>query len=271
MPDLESVSSDGDIPDLVDHDYEAEEAFYNQQIAISNNFNEITISDLSSAFRNFTISDYYLNYNMFRDNINIFRNDMDIKKKIITVFHRDYHRKRSYLNVRRLDLMADFANTISKVARMVYNYLDTTINDGTIEVLSDPLIIALQAVCKKQADSKSSREVLRLMQLGFLGSCKWDSSTSTQHFEMLDIIDDGRVELLKSRSSTRFGAVQTRSEENLEPLQQQLVAAMRSELKLMSQMGVFSVIIPDNPDGLGIARMSSSFKWRTSGVEVRSR
>ena len=30
MPDLESISSDGNNPDLFDHDYEAEEVFYNQ-------------------------------------------------------------------------------------------------------------------------------------------------------------------------------------------------------------------------------------------------
>ena len=106
--------------------------------------------------------------------------------------------------------MADFTNTLCKVARMVNDYLDTTINDGTIEVLSIPLIIALGSVCKKQVDAKSSREVLRIMQLGFLGSCRWDLSTSTRHFEMLDTVDNGRVELLKSWSSTRFGAIQTR-------------------------------------------------------------
>ena len=54
---------------------------------------------------------------MFRDNNNIFRNDMDTKDKITTVFHRDCRRKRLYLNLRRQDLIADFANTICKVAR----------------------------------------------------------------------------------------------------------------------------------------------------------
>ena len=80
---------------------------------------------------------------------------MDIKEKIIKVFHRDHNRKRLYLNLLRQDLMADFAKTICKVARMVNNYLETTINDGTIEVLPIPLIIALQAVCKMQVDSAS--------------------------------------------------------------------------------------------------------------------
>ena len=65
------------------------------------------------------------------------------------------------------------------------------------------------------------------MQLGFLG---------TQHFEMLDTVDDERVELLKCWSSTRYGAIQTRSEGHLEPLQQQLVAVVGSELGPKTQM-----------------------------------
>ena len=74
-------------------------------------------------------------------------------------------------------------------------------------MLSIPLVIALQAACKKQMNLKSSREVLRLIQLRFLGSCRWDASTSTQHFEMLDTVDVGRVELPKCRRSTRDGAI----------------------------------------------------------------
>ena len=50
---------------------------------------------------------------------------------------------------------------------------------------------------KKQEDSKSPREVIRLMQLGFLGSFRRCSDTDTQHFEMLDTVHVGRVEMLK--------------------------------------------------------------------------
>ena len=35
IPELESVSS---MPDLIDHDYEADEVFYNRQFSISNNY-----------------------------------------------------------------------------------------------------------------------------------------------------------------------------------------------------------------------------------------
>ena len=66
------------------------------------------------------------------------------------VFHRDYHRKKLYLNLCRQDLMADNTSTKCKVARMVNDYLSNTINDGAIEVLSIPLILALQAAYKKQ-------------------------------------------------------------------------------------------------------------------------
>ena len=65
------------MPDLIDHDYEAEEIFYNQQMAISNNYNEITISDLSSAFTNSNTQYYYPGYNLFTDNINVITHDMD--------------------------------------------------------------------------------------------------------------------------------------------------------------------------------------------------
>ena len=65
IPELESVSS---MPDLIDHDYEAEEIFYNQQISISNNYNEIKISDLSSAFTNSNTQYYYPDYNLFIKN-----------------------------------------------------------------------------------------------------------------------------------------------------------------------------------------------------------
>ena len=75
------------MPNLFDRDYEAEKFFYNQRFLIYNNFNEIRISDLSSAFTNSSIQYDYINYNMFTDNKNVIKNDMDIKDKIITVFH----------------------------------------------------------------------------------------------------------------------------------------------------------------------------------------
>ena len=76
------------------------------------------------------------------------------------------------------------------------------------------------------------------MQLGFLGSFRYDSGTSTQHFEMLDTVDIERVEMLKCRRFVRDGVIQTMYEERLGPLKQQLVDAMKSELELMTQWGV---------------------------------
>ena len=54
------------MPDLIDHDYEAEGVFYNQQISFSNNYNEITISDLSSAFIINSIQYNYPAYNLLK-------------------------------------------------------------------------------------------------------------------------------------------------------------------------------------------------------------
>ena len=52
---------------------------------------------------------------------------------------------------------------------------------------------------------------------------------------MLDIVDVGRVEMLKCRLFIRDGVIRTVSEERLDPLKQQLVDAMRSEFDLMTQ------------------------------------
>ena len=85
----------------------------------------------------------------------------------------------------------------------------------------------------------------RLMQLSFLvDSFRWDSITSIQHYEMLDAVDVGRVEMLKRRRLVRDGVIQTTCEERLDPLNQQLVDVMRSELDLMTQMRVLGEVFP---------------------------
>ena len=80
---------------------------------------------------------------------------------------------------------------------------------------------------KKQGDSKSSREVGRLMQLGFLGSFRWGPITSTKHFEILDTADARRMKRLKGKRFIRDGVIQIMYEEHLDPLKQQLVDAMK--------------------------------------------
>ena len=67
-------------------------------------------------------------------------------------------------------------------------------------------------VHEKQVDSKSFREMLRLMGLGFLGSFRWDSSTSTQHFEMTGTVDVGNVESFKCRRIGCDGVIRTTCE-----------------------------------------------------------
>ena len=47
IAELESISS---MPDLIDHGYEAEEAFYNQQHLISNIYNEIPYKLISNIY-----------------------------------------------------------------------------------------------------------------------------------------------------------------------------------------------------------------------------
>ena len=61
---------------------------------------------------------------------------------------------------------------------------------------------------------------------------------------MLDTVDAGRVEMLKCRRIIRDGVI-TMYEERLDPLNQQLVEAMRSELDLMTQKGACGEFIPD--------------------------
>ena len=125
-----SVSS---MPDLIDDDYEAEEIFYNQQILISNNYNGITISDLNSACTNNSIQYYYLGYNFFTDNKNVITNDMDDNDKIGMIFHRDYHRRKLYLNLREQELMAPVGDTVCKIVEKVNGYFGPTLGIEDME------------------------------------------------------------------------------------------------------------------------------------------
>ena len=114
----------------------------------------------------------YLNYtyeNLFIGNKNVITDDIDHNDKIRMVFHRDYSNKKLSLIYRRMELISTARDMVYKLAQMVSGYLSptlrTTINDGTITMLSIPLIIALNSACKKQGDLKSSKEVLRPTQL----------------------------------------------------------------------------------------------------------
>ena len=82
------------MPDLIDHDYEAEVALYNQQILIFFSSNEIRISDLSGAFTESILPYNYTYENFLIDNKNIITDDMDHNDKIKMVFHRDYYKKK---------------------------------------------------------------------------------------------------------------------------------------------------------------------------------
>ena len=104
LPYLESVSSDDDMPELLEHDQISD--YLVQQITFSNNFDEIRISDLNGAFTNSIILYNFVHYNLFTDNKNVITNGMDDNDKIRMVFHRDYHRKKLYLNLRKQELMA---------------------------------------------------------------------------------------------------------------------------------------------------------------------
>ena len=80
-------------------------------------------------------------------------------------FHRDYHRRKSCPNLQKQDRMVYDVDTVCKVVPIL----------GIEDV--DEIFKGLYVRYKKQVDSKSLREVLRLMQLRFLGSFRWDSTT----------------------------------------------------------------------------------------------
>ena len=107
------------MPDLIDHDYEAVGAFYNQQISISNNYNEITISDLSSAITNSNIQYNHPGYNLFTDNKRVITNDMDHNDKAIMLLHRDYYRRKLYVKLQKQELMAGVESTACEIAQMI--------------------------------------------------------------------------------------------------------------------------------------------------------
>ena len=53
---------------------------------VSNDFNEITISDLSGAFTNSIVPYSHLDYNLFTDDKNVITKNMDQNDKIKMVF-----------------------------------------------------------------------------------------------------------------------------------------------------------------------------------------
>ena len=77
------------------------------------------------------------------------------------------------------------ADTACKVIQKVNGYLDPTLGIEDIGGIFKGLYLRY----KNQVNAKSSSEVLRFMHLGFLGSFRWNSATSTQHFEMMDTVD----------------------------------------------------------------------------------
>ena len=74
------------MPELIDHDNEAEEIFNNQQMSISNSYNETIISDLSSAFTNGSIRYNYPGYNLFTNIKNVITNDVDDNDMVRMIF-----------------------------------------------------------------------------------------------------------------------------------------------------------------------------------------
>ena len=122
--------------------------------------------------------------------------------------------------------MAPVVDTVCKIVQKVYGYFGPTLGIENI----DGIFKGLYSRYKKQVDSKSSREAVRLMQLGFLGSFRYDSGTSTQHFEMLDTVDIGIVEMLKCRRFVQDGVTQTMYDERVDTLKQQLVDARGQNL-----------------------------------------
>ena len=81
----------------LEHDQEV--GYFIQPSIFPNNFNEIKISDLSGAFTNSSIQYNHPGYNLFIDDKNVITNDMDQNDKVVMVLHRDYHRRKLYVNL----------------------------------------------------------------------------------------------------------------------------------------------------------------------------
>ena len=78
------------------------------------------------------------------------------------------------------------------------------------------------------------------MQLRFLSSFRWCSDPSTEHFEILDTVDnEGEnmllINMLLINRLVRGGVIFTRYQGRLEKLIPQLVDSMRLELDMMTQ------------------------------------
>ena len=205
LPDLESIPDS--LPDLVD---EISFAISNYHIGIIN-------PGLSNAFLH-TFANYtYLHNNVFMDVSNLFSCDMDRDDKILAMINRDYERKVKYRNIRRVELMSPALNVVNKILDVVRSYE----NFGVDDIFG--IFKSLHCAYQRSTFTRSSREVLRLSQLGFLGSTRWDISTSTQYFEILHMVDDESVDSLACDHIEFSGIAHFGGGGEMSSLQQQLV------------------------------------------------
>ena len=127
-------------------------------------------------------------------------------------------------------------NIVCKIAQMIKGCVGPILGIEDMHGIFNGLYMRYN----KQIDSNCLREVLR-MPLKFPGSSRWCSVNNTQHFEMLGTVEFAKEELLKCRRFVRDGVMRTMYEKRLDPLRQQLVNTIRSELDLMTQWGECSV------------------------------
>ena len=94
-------------------------------------------------------------------------------------------------------------DTVCKVVKIINGYVGPTLGIEDVDVIFKGLNLRY----KNQVDSKCSRKVVRLMQLGFLRGFRWHPASINQHFGMLDNVNVKRVEKFKCRCFSRDGVL----------------------------------------------------------------
>ena len=175
------------------------------------------------------------------------------------VIYREYVRKCIFLEDKRKLIIDDLNRTVCGIVYLINDFSGDNMVLEDIDRTCNSLNVAMEKM-----DSMLSCEVIRLMQLRFLGKMKCALESEAIYFEILDDADPLRMEMLKPRHVYRYCRIMIIPEEPRDPLQKQLAYVMMAELHMMMHLGMFGRIVVVDPEGKG---MNLSMQWNLISSE----